>query len=119
MPQNSLMKASGGDYATLLAAIAAEEFQDYGEVTRIFTSGVVPAGGYCVFNGGGGRWPHGVEIIALAGEEYDGTNHATCATLTHNSALCEAADCDVAFIGMALFVTGGYNNEVFKISNTI
>ena len=118
MPQNSIIGV-GGTYADPVAAFAAEEFADYGAPTRMYVDGQVASTGYLAPNTSGGRWPNGLELFALPGQEYDGTNHATCAALSYTSALMEFANVDAYIHGLALKVTGGYNNEVIKTSNTV
>lgn len=120
MPQNAIIKADGtGDYTTMVEWITAEEFSNYGEPTSFIVDGVVNASGSAVLNGSGGRFPFGVKGRAAAGQEYDGTNHTSCAKVTHTGSLYEFADCDVDIQGIAVTVTGGFNVEPVKISNTI
>lgn len=120
MPQNAIIKADGtGDYTTVSAWFAAESASNYGAPTRAYISGTVNAGGNIVFNTAGGNWPNGFELRAVAGQEYNGTNHTTCARINHTGSLLEFADTDADVQDLALGVTGGFNVEVIKSSNTV
>lgn len=119
MPQNAIISASGGDYSTVAAWIAAEQASDYGEPTAAFIDGTVQAGGELIFNTAGGNWPHSFKLRPAVFQEYNGTNSAVCARITHSSSLVTAANSDVDIQGLALAISGGYNNEVFKTSNTV
>ena len=119
MPQNAIISASGGDYSTVAAWIAAEQASDYGEPTAAFIDGTVQAGGELIFNTAGGNWPHSFKLRPAVFQEYNGKNAALCARITHSSSLVTAANSDVDIQGLALAISGGYNNEVFKTSNTV
>lgn len=118
MAQNAVI-GSGGDYATLADWVAAEAGANYGEPTTAYINGSINAGSTCVFNTVGGNWPNGARIRAAAGQGFVGNNATTCARISHTSNLIEAANCHIDIQDIALAVTGGYNNEVFKSSNTI
>jgi hypothetical protein len=116
MPQNAVIAATGGDYTSLQAWITAEAAFNYGAPTRCYISGIVPAGAITLFTKGTNNWPNGAEIRAIAGQEYNGTNLATCARITHTSSVIEVGDAHFDMQGIYLDVTGGFNNKTFRFA---
>lgn len=120
MPQNAIIKADGtGDYTTVEAWRIGEQAADYGAPTRAYVFGTVNAGANIILNTAGGNWPNGFELWAIPGQEYNGANHLTCARITHTGSLLEFANVDTDVQGLAIAVTGGFNVESIKTSNTI
>ena len=120
MPQNAIIRADGtGDYVDLVAWNTAERLSNYGSPTRCIVDGQIVNSASVALSTSGGAYHHGAEIVAAAGQSFIGNNATTCARLSFSANLIEAGDVDVTIIGIAMVVTGGYNNEVFKISNTV